>query len=199
MRNTTRASLSALLIVPAILAFRSTNTPMQVDASSRLWVKGSSTVRGFECQAARFDAKVVAAVPDAAAAVLEGEKGVASVALSVETQKLDCRNGTMNGHMLKALKATEHPIITWTLAGYEVRKGAEGVDLTLTGTLSLGGVTKELTIAATGKAGPEGTLQVTGTHELNMRDYGLKPPTLMLGTMKVHEKVVVNFDFLLKN
>jgi hypothetical protein len=30
-----------------------------------------------------------------------------------------------------------------------------------------------------------------------MKEYGLKPPTLMMGTMKVHEKVKVGFDFVL--
>lgn len=191
--------LIALLIAPAILAFRNTNTPMQVESSSRLWVKGTSTVRGFECVAGQFDARVSATAPDAAAAVLAGEKGVGAVTLSVDAQKLDCRNGTMNGHMLKALKAAEFPTISWTLATYAVQPGTSGVQITLDGALSLGGVSKDITITASGKAGPDGMLQVTGTHELNMRDYGLKPPTLMLGTMKVHEKVVVNFDFLLRN
>ena len=32
-----------------------------------------------------------------------------------------------------------------------------------------------------------------------MKDFGMKPPTLMLGTMKVAEKVTVNFDLLLKS
>ncbi len=32
-----------------------------------------------------------------------------------------------------------------------------------------------------------------------MKDYGVKPPSLMLGTMKVAEKVTVHFDLLLKS
>jgi hypothetical protein len=31
-----------------------------------------------------------------------------------------------------------------------------------------------------------------------MKEYGIKPPTLMLGTMRVGEKVNVKFDLLLK-
>jgi hypothetical protein len=33
---------------------------------------------------------------------------------------------------------------------------------------------------------------------VKMTEYGLKPPTLMLGTMKVDELVKVNFNLLLK-
>jgi hypothetical protein len=32
-----------------------------------------------------------------------------------------------------------------------------------------------------------------------MTEFGLKPPTLMLGTMKVDEKITVGFDVVLKN
>jgi hypothetical protein len=32
-----------------------------------------------------------------------------------------------------------------------------------------------------------------------MTEFGLKPPTLMLGTMKVDERVTVGFDVVLKN
>jgi hypothetical protein len=32
-----------------------------------------------------------------------------------------------------------------------------------------------------------------------MTDYGLKAPTLMMGTMKVDEKVKVGFDLFLKS
>ncbi len=30
-----------------------------------------------------------------------------------------------------------------------------------------------------------------------MTEFGVKPPTLMLGTMKVHDKVVVRYEILL--
>jgi hypothetical protein len=46
---------------------------------------------------------------------------------------------------------------------------------------------------------PTDALRVTGKYELNMKDFGVKPPTLMLGTMRVGEKVTVNFDLLLKS
>jgi hypothetical protein len=32
-----------------------------------------------------------------------------------------------------------------------------------------------------------------------MKDFGLKPPSLMMGTMKVDELVTVNFDVVLRS
>jgi hypothetical protein len=38
---------------------------------------------------------------------------------------------------------------------------------------------------------------VQGVHELNMTEWGIRPPRLMLGTLRVHEDVQVHFDLLL--
>ena len=55
-----------------------------------------------------------------------------------------------------------------------------------------------VTITAKGTEGADGTLHVTGTHEVDMKQFDLKPPTLMMGTMKVDPKVKVSFDLFLK-
>lgn len=200
MRNSTRYSIGALLlVVPALVAWRAAVTPMRMDSASRIWVKGTSTVRGFECQAGEFNAQVASVGSDAVAAVLAGEQGVTGVEVSIAAEKLDCRNGTMNGHMLKAIKATQHPTITFKLGTYDLQKTDGNVRLVLRGTLSLGGVEKDITVDATATPGPDNTLQVVGAHDLSMKDYGLKPPSLMLGTMKVHDKLNINFDLILRN
>ena len=105
----------------------------------------------------------------------------------------------MTGHMKKAIKVAEFDSITFAVKDYTLAAADSGMTVTLEGSLTLGGVTKDVTITAEAKAGPEGTLQLTGTHALSMKDYGLKAPSLMLGTMKVHDKVTVGFDLLLKN
>ena len=65
-------------------------------------------------------------------------------------------------------------------------------------TLLLGGVTKPVTLKADGK--PEGgMLHITGSYDLDMTEYGLKPPTLMFGRIKVGRTVKVNYDLLLKS
>ena len=127
------------------------------------------------------------------------KKTVDSIAIALPSASLDCRNGQMTGHMKKALKVTEFDSITFAVRDYALATADSGLAVTLDGSLTLGGVTKDISVAALAKAGPDGMLQVTGRHELNMKDYDLKPPTLMFGRIKVHDKVTVNFDLLLKN
>ena len=75
----------------------------------------------------------------------------------------------------------------------------QSVGVTLNGTLTLGGVEKPITVNAQAKPGTDGTLIVSGTREVRMTEFSLKPPTLMLGTMKVDEKLTVGFEVVLKN
>jgi polyisoprenoid-binding protein YceI len=124
---------------------------------------------------------------------------VSAVEIRVDTERLDCKNGTMNEHMLKALKAKTNPTIVFKLASYDLAKQAEAVRVTLNGTLSMGGVEKPISLTANATEGSSGMLHVVGMHELRMTEWGLKPPTLMLGTMKVDERVKIGFDLLLKD
>lgn len=190
--------LSVALLSPALLAMTSSDATMHLQPGSRLWVSGTSTVRGFECSAGSINAAVTAIGTGTAAAVVKGAKAVSAVEVSVPAAKLDCRNGTMNGHLMKAIKGEQAPVITFRLASYDVDPGTAGATVSMTGTLTLGGVTKPIAVKATAKE-EAGALRVTGTHELRMTEFGLKPPTLMMGTMKVNELVKVGFDLQLKD
>ena len=199
MRPITRNAAVALLgLLPAAIAWTEIREPLLLQPQSKLWIKGSSTMRSFECKATGFDASVDAAGAGAVSAVLAGEKAVRTVQVTVPTSKLECGNGTMNDHMLKALKAKEHQTIEFRLASYEMTPAGDAMQGKLTGTLVIGGVQKTVTIAATATDGTDGALHVVGSHEVSMKEFGLKPPTLMMGTLKVDERVKVSFDLYLK-
>lgn len=189
---------AALLIAPAAILSGLPNNDLVLQPDSRLWVTGTSTVRAYECAAAGVDATVIAAAPEAPAAILAGQKAVTAVSLVVPSAQLDCDNGTMNEHMLKALNASRHGEIRFQLSSYELVPGAEGRTARLTGSLELNGTSKEIAIDASVRDGGEGALRVAGTHEILMSEYGIRAPRLMLGTLRVHDPVVVHFDLRLR-
>jgi len=198
-RANVQAIAALVMLSPALAAAPRYGTPLDLQPESRLWVAGTSTVRAFQCQAGAFDAKIESSGADAVAAVLAGEKAVSTVEVTVPAEKLDCRNGTMNEHMRKALKAKEFPTVVFRAASYDLARTTDSVAVTLNGSLTLGGVEKPITVQAVAKAGANGTLVVSGTREVRMTEFGLKPPSLMLGTMKVDEKLTVGFEVVLKN
>lgn len=174
-------------------------TGLALQPQSRLWVDGTSTVRAFTCSTTNFTARIESEAPQSIAALMLGTKAVKTVVAEFPTAGLDCRNGTMNEHMRKAIKAGDNPTIEFKLASYDVDTANGQIRGQLRGTLTMGGVEKPVVIEATGAQTPDGQLRVTGTTKLRMTEWGLKPPTLMFGTMKVNENVQVGFDLLLKD
>ena len=199
MRTNIKSTLLALaILVPASGAWTIANEQLELQPQSRLWIDGTSTIRSFTCKAGEVNAVVEAKGANAIAGLLTGEKEVTTVQVTVPAEKMDCGNGKMNDHMRNALKVTENPTITFSLTNYDVTKNADGISGTINGTLDLGGVKKPISLQATG-ANEGGMLHVNGVYELKMTDYGLKPPTLMFGRIKVGETVKVGFDLLLKS
>ncbi len=160
---------------------------MTLAKESRLWIDGTSTVRSFKCTANNVDVSV-SADADASPAKL-----VKSVSVVVPVATLDCRNETMNEHMRKALKVKANPQISWIQSSYRV----SGTTVVMSGLLTIAGKQNAVDITGTGSADLDGTIRMKGSKQFNMSEYGVKPPSLMLGTMKVRDPVTVSFDLVL--
>jgi polyisoprenoid-binding protein YceI len=164
---------------------------MPLESSATLWFDGTSTVRGFKCSAKSINASIVTNAPDVAAATIGDLVDKAAVAIPVSG--LDCGNGTMNEHMRKALNAEKYPEIKFVMTGYDVA----GVSATIKGLLTIAG--KENSIEIPANVSPDvGGVRVRATKVIDMTQWGVKPPSLMMGTMKVKPVVSVGFDVLVK-
>jgi hypothetical protein len=58
----------------------------------------------------------------------------------------------------------------------------------------MNGFTNLIMLSVTGKNLPGGDIQFTGSRSLKMTDYKMKPPTAMMGTIKVGNEVTLKFD-----
>ncbi len=194
-----RAPMPRWTLVLAALTLAAAATPI-VDAlrlkpESKLWFEGTSTVRSWDCKAPQIQA-VIDAEAGAPAAVLAGTKAVRTVQLTFPVAALDCENRTMNNHMRNALNAERQPTIQFTLKDYTLSRVASTTG-TLQGSLTINGQTKDITVPVM-FVNAEGALRVTGRYPMAMKDWGVQPPRLMMGTLKVGDTVTVNFDLLLQ-
>lgn len=160
---------------------------------SRVWVEGTSTVRGWRCESTAADGSVAAEGAPAPAQVAQQVR-TAQVAIPVAT--LDCRNATMNGHMRRALKSDANPAIRFRMSGLQPGQGAGTVRMN--GTLSIAGTERPVAIDAAVAPADGGGLRVSGRKALQMTEFGVTPPSLMMGTMKVRDQVTVGFDVVVK-
>jgi polyisoprenoid-binding protein YceI len=191
-----RVLCGALSGVVLLVAWRAPGDRLTLSPESRLAFDGGSTVRNWSCSAESIDAAIEAEGGGAVAAVLQARKAVETVVLTVPVDRIDCGNGTMNGHMRKALDADAHRTIVFRLTGYDLAAGPS-VAGTLRGTLTLKGVTRPIVLRAEFTTAPAGALRVKGSYPLTMTEWQVTPPTLMLGTLKVDPVVTVRFDLQL--
>ncbi len=115
--------------------------------------------------------------------------------IAIPTTSLASPREGVDKNMHKALKAQEHPEITFRLVRMVAGNGAPG-SLSAVGMLQIAGVEREVTLALkTAHAGTD--LSVKGELALLMTDYGITPPKAMLGMLKTDPKVTVTFDIVL--
>lgn len=159
-------------------------------STDRLTISGGSTVRDWSCEATdvRTDFRLGGAGPTVAGL----PSGAKSLVVTIPVEGIDCNNGTMNGHLRKALKADQAPNVRYEMTGYALENGG----IVAQGELSVAGKTTPVTLDLTAEPVPGG-VRVVGTKELNMRELGVTPPSLMLGTMKVRDMVKIRFDVVL--
>jgi hypothetical protein len=178
-----------VLVTPLLIA---AVIPMGVQSGSRVWVSGTSTARSFRCESSQVEG--VAQVPTAELSQLSEVTGAR---VTIPVAALDCHNTTMNGHMRTALKAAQAPNISLQVNSATVSHAGDGSAARLTGELTIAGTTRPVTLDAT-VVSDAGQLRVRGTKAIVMTEYGVRPPSLMLGAMRVNPNVTVGFDVLLK-
>lgn len=186
MRN--KIVLGAVLAAPALIA-AGMLPALSFQPQSRVWVEGTSTVRGYRCESTS-----VTGSAQATSAQIADLATIPRAEVSIPVASLDCRNGTMNGHMRKALKAEQNPTIRLRASGVQVSPGGAAK---ISGDLTIAGQTRPVSIDGTA-ASEDGKVRVRGSKRLVMTDFGVQPPTLMMGTMKVAAPVTIGFDVTLK-
>lgn len=184
--------IGALMAAPAILAAATSLGTLSFQSGSRVWVEGTSTTRSYRCESTNVQGTAQAET------VSPSElRSVPGAELTIPVSSLDCRNGTMNGHMRRALKADRHANIRFVASSVTVTPGASGAAARMTGQLTIAGETRPATVVGTAVE-EGGQLRVRGTHQFAMTDFEVQPPSLMMGTMRVRAPVTVGFDVLLR-
>ncbi len=187
----TTLMLAGVAILPAGLEAQ--QAPSQGAPEVPLTISGTSTVRPWECRVPKYRMTVQPA-SDYAQPVLDGQSAIKGMSLTIDVNSIDCGIGKMNEHLRKALKADKYGEITFDLGLYDLSSTSTGVDARAKGRLTIDDTTQPVTLDVHLAPGRNGTLRARGQYTLNMKDYGVKPPKLMLGMLKVGKDVKIAFD-----
>lgn len=148
-------------------------------------VSGNSTVRGWTCTV-----KGSAQIVTGSGAPARGfDRGVQSVALTVPVNDFVCPEDEMRQHLLEAMRASEFPRITFQLQSYQ----PSGQGAVATGDLTILSTTRPVTFPIFITPSASG-VRIEGEVPLDMTTYGVQPPVVMGGLLRVRPQIRVAFS-----
>ena len=150
-------------------------------------VSGTSTVRGWTCSVSG-----TAQVTSGSSAPAPGfAAGVQSATLTVPVADFECPDETMTEHLMDAMKPAEFGEITFRLDSYETSgDGAEA-----SGALTIQAVTMPVSFPIS--LTPSGAgVTIAGEVGLDMTEYGVEPPVVLLGLLRVGPEIRIQFEGL---
>lgn len=209
MRNTLSATLGtgtlllALASIGAPAARAQDATPAEptirlaVRPESKLWIEGSSNLHDWSCKAGELTASIDVArefTGDASSLTTM----LRSVHVKVPSAKISCGHGKMDDNLRKALRANEAPEISYILGKFDVVPGAakDAYTLKTVGTLRVAGKEQNVSMDVTAQRMPDGGIRAAAEVPLKMTDFGIKPPTALLGTLRTADQIKVKFELL---
>ena len=191
-----------LLMATAAIGFGATAAAAQgpsavrlrLEPGSEVTVEGTSTMHAYHCATNKIMA-YVDVDPGYTKDLTKIAKPIVSVKVNIVVNTLKCGNGTMDKNLYGTLNADKNPLITYTLSGYDILNGLSSSFAANTkGSLKISGTEKLIDMKVNASRLAEGKVTAEGEQTILMTDFGIKPPSFMLGTLKVGNEVKVKFN-----
>ncbi|MFN2314783.1 MAG: YceI family protein [Bacteroidales bacterium] len=156
-------------------------------------MRGTSSLHDWEVTFEKYDAEFDIRHND------DGKMSINNVNTIFSGVSVTSDNNIMTGKARDALMVREHPEIVFISDGTDNVINNNGkITGILNGKLSLRGISKSIEFSFSGSINGDKII-IYGSEEVNMADYGIKPPTALLGTLKTGEKVTVEVQLTFLN
>src|SRR5262249_37716305 len=194
------ARLALALALALVYAPARAQAPAPVRAAvtlgpgSVLWLAGTSTLHDYESRttelALTLERDASTSEPGDAAALDRWLRsgGLRGLELAVPVAALRSGKPALDRNLLRALRAAEHPEIRFRLTHASVAATTgDTATASADGALRVAG--QERAIRVEGRlVRSRAGVWLDGRHELRMSEYEVKPPTMMMGTLKRSEE-----------
>jgi hypothetical protein len=120
---------------------------------------------------------------------------IVNVQVVIPVKSLKC-GGDLESNMYKTLNASQFPYVTYTLTNYDMVAGTAAVSkfsAATQGELKIAGKTNPIQMTIEAVRGADGLVSATAAQAIKMSAFGIKPPTFMLGTLRVGDQLKVKF------
>ena len=151
-----------------------------VSDKSRLWAEARSSLHPVHVETAGLTGNVEAEVSGAEVKLL------APFRVEIDAERLRSGNALVDGELQRRLETRKFPRVIGAVREAVAR---EGTRWTLRGDLTLHGVSHATDAEVTARVVGDDTLEIEGEKIIDMQDYGLTPPKLLM--FRVYPEVKV--------
>jgi polyisoprenoid-binding protein YceI len=183
MKHLKRTTLTAgLLLLTAFVVFGQKAYTLK---SHKVSVDGTSSLHDWTSDVTKIDWSGKITVDGTSV------KAISEVSVKIDVESIKSeKGGMMDDKTYEAFKSKQYPTITFTLTSATVT----GPTLKANGNLTMAGVTKPIVMVVATKVLADGSVHLSGSQVINMKDYKMTPPKAVMGTIKVGEKVTLLFE-----
>lgn len=159
-----------------------------VPGSSVITINGTSNLHDWKSKAEQINGELV----------LSGNDQVKSFKLDIPVKSIKSGEKIMDSKTYETFDANKHPNIAFRLTDItNLQISGDNVNVVFNGNLTMAGTTRKVAIKANGKNTKQGTYIFNGNVPLKMTDFQMKPPTALLGALKVGDGIKLEFDIML--
>jgi hypothetical protein len=119
--------------------------------------------------------------------------------LVIPIHNLKSGESLMDSRAYTALKADKFGTITFTSASAVIVPGQRNqFQVKSTGTMTIAGVDRPVVLIVACQVNADGSITCSGSQQLKMTEYQIRPPSFMLGALKTGDLLTINFSLILK-
>lgn len=162
---------------------------------SKMKIEGTSNVRDWDANVNNINASLVfTGIENIDLKTLTPEN-FSSLVVYVPVKDIQSDTRGLTGNIHNYLKADTHPSITFSLIEIVSIENTSTSDVTITakGTVKAAGGSSDIIMSVVGKQLPNGNIQFIGSPDLLMTDFGISPPTAVMGTVRARDEFKVTF------
>lgn len=177
------------LALAALAASAERFTPAK---GSAVRIEGTSTLHEWTMEGTTINGQISAPTPD-------NWNAPAKAVVVIPVTSIKSEHSKMDKLMAEALKAGTNPEIRFELLeATPQQKNSEAFVLATKGKLTIAGVTRDIAMNVQATRNADGRYTLSGTAPIRMTQFGIKPPTAMMNTIKTGDDVKVTFRWVVE-
>jgi len=161
---------------------------LKLQPNPELKVSGTSTLHDWEMPSKQASGTMVAVISEGKITEIK------SLTVEMPAESIKSGKKGMDKIAYEAMKTDKHKTVKFVLES-AVKNGNKWK---LTGKFTIAGTTKQAKFDVEEKVLQFGVHSISGTYSLKLTDYGITPPTAMMGTIKTGDAVKVSFNVKFK-